>query len=66
MQVINAIGEILKKEGVERPIGYPVNPIIEGAAEEDIRTIMVWQDASASICATRSPRPPRATRSASS
>jgi len=44
MQVINAIAKILKKEGVEWLIGYPVNPIIEGAASEDIRTIMVRQE----------------------
>jgi acetolactate synthase-1/2/3 large subunit len=44
MKVINAIGQILKKEGVEWLIGYPVNPIIEGAAEADIRTIMVRQE----------------------
>ena len=44
MQVINAIAKILKKEGVEWLIGYPVNPIIESAAQEDIRTIMVRQE----------------------
>src|SRR6202007_513580 len=44
MQVINAIAKILKKEGIEWLIGYPVNPIIEGAAEADIRTIMVRQE----------------------
>src|SRR5947208_169237 len=44
MKVTNAIAQILKKEGVEFLIGYPVNPIIEGAAEADIRTIMVRQE----------------------
>jgi thiamine pyrophosphate-dependent acetolactate synthase large subunit-like protein len=44
MKVTNAIAQILKKEGVEWLIGYPVNPIIEGAAEADIRTIMVRQE----------------------
>jgi len=44
MQVINAIAQVLKKEGVEWLIGYPVNPIIEGAAQADIRTIMVRQE----------------------
>src|SRR5258708_24579573 len=44
MQVINASADILKKEGIEWLIGYPVNPIIEGAAQEDIRTIMVRQE----------------------
>src|SRR6266853_2531786 len=44
MKVTNAIAHVLKKEGVEFLIGYPVNPIIEGAAEADIRTIMVRQE----------------------
>ena len=44
MKVVNAIAQILKREGVEWLIGYPVNPIIEGAAEADIRTIMVRQE----------------------
>jgi thiamine pyrophosphate-dependent acetolactate synthase large subunit-like protein len=44
MKVINAIAHVLKCEGVESLIGYPVNPIIEGAAEADIRTIMVRQE----------------------
>ena len=44
MKVTNAIAQILKMEGVEWLIGYPVNPIIEGAAEADIRTIMVRQE----------------------
>ena len=44
MKVANAIAEILKREGVEFVIGYPVNPIIEAAAEADIRTIIVRQE----------------------
>src|ERR671926_1273060 len=44
MKVSNAIAEILKREGVEFLIGYPVNPIIEAAAEADIRTIIVRQE----------------------
>ncbi len=44
MKVTNAIAHVLKTEGVEALIGYPVNPIIEGAAEADIRTIMVRQE----------------------
>src|SRR5437660_6420196 len=44
MKVTNAIAQILKREGIEFLIGYPVNPIIEGAAEADIRTIMVRQE----------------------
>ncbi len=39
-----AIAEILKCEGVEFLIGYPVNPIIEAAAVADIRTIIVRQE----------------------
>jgi len=38
------VAEILKREGVEFLIGYPVNPIIEAAAEADIRTIIVRQE----------------------
>ena len=44
MKVAAAIAEILKREGVDFLIGYPVNPIIESAAEADIRTIMVRQE----------------------
>ena len=44
MKVVNAIAEIMKREGIEFLIGYPVNPIIESAAEADIRTIMVRQE----------------------
>ncbi|MBA3414986.1 MAG: thiamine pyrophosphate-requiring protein, partial [Chloroflexia bacterium] len=39
-----AVAEILKREGVEFLIGYPVNPIIEAAAHADIRTIIVRQE----------------------
>jgi thiamine pyrophosphate-dependent acetolactate synthase large subunit-like protein len=44
MQAADAIAEILKREGVEFLIGYPVNPIIEAAAKADIRTIIVRQE----------------------
>ncbi len=44
MRVANAIAEVLKREGVEFIVGYPVNPIIEAAAELDIRTIIVRQE----------------------
>jgi hypothetical protein len=47
-------------------IGYPVNPIIETAAEADIRTIMVRQERTGYTWPTRSAASPRATRSASS
>ncbi len=44
MKVANAIAEVLKREGVRFIIAYPVNPIIEAAAEADIRTIIVRQE----------------------
>jgi len=44
MKVAAAVAEILKREGVDFLIGYPVNPIIEAAAEADIRTIIVRQE----------------------
>ncbi len=44
MNVAAAIAEMLKREGVEFLIGYPVNPIIEAAAEADIRTVIVRQE----------------------
>ena len=44
MKVANVVAEILKREGIEFLIGCPVNPIIEAAAEADIRTIMVHQE----------------------
>ena len=44
MKVAAAIAEILKREGIDFLIGYPVNPIIEAAAEADIRTIIVRQE----------------------
>ena len=44
MKVAAAVAEILKREGVSFLIGYPVNPIIEAAAQADIRTIIVRQE----------------------
>src|ERR1700757_5055411 len=44
MKAAAAVAEILKREGIKFLIGYPVNPIIEAAAEADIRTIMVRQE----------------------
>lgn len=44
MKVSATIAEILKREGIEYLIGYPVNHIIEAAAEADIRTIIVRQE----------------------
>jgi thiamine pyrophosphate-dependent acetolactate synthase large subunit-like protein len=39
-----AVAEILKREGTEMLIGYPVNPIIEAAAVADIRTVIIRQE----------------------
>ena len=44
MKGAEAVAEILKREGIEFLIGYPVNPIIEAAAQADIRTIIVRQE----------------------
>jgi acetolactate synthase-1/2/3 large subunit len=44
MKVAAAVAEILKREGVQFLIGYPVNTIIEAAAQADIRTIIVRQE----------------------
>lgn len=44
MKAAAAVAEILRREGVEFLIGYPVNPIIEAAAAADIRTIIVRQE----------------------
>ena len=44
MKVADAIAEILKREGVEFLVAYPVNPIIEAAARADVRTIIVRQE----------------------
>ena len=41
MRVVQAIAEILKREGVEYLFAYPINPLIEAAAEIDIRPIIV-------------------------
>ena len=38
------VANILKREGVEFLIGYPVNHVLEAAAEVDIRTIIVRQE----------------------
>jgi acetolactate synthase I/II/III large subunit len=44
VKVPAAVAEILKREGVKFLIGYPVNSIIEAAAQADIRTIIVRQE----------------------
>jgi acetolactate synthase-1/2/3 large subunit len=44
MKAAAAVAEILKREGTTFLIGYPVNTIIEAAAQADIRTIIVRQE----------------------
>ena len=44
MRAAEAISEVLKREGVEMIIGYPVNHILEFAARADIRPIIVRQE----------------------
>ena len=44
MKVVEAVAEILKREGIETVIGYPVNHVLEYAAHKDIRPIIVRQE----------------------
>ncbi|MFB6453427.1 thiamine pyrophosphate-requiring protein [Bradyrhizobium tunisiense] len=44
MKLGAAIAEILKREGIEILFGYPVNHLIEYAADVDIRPVMVRQE----------------------
>lgn len=44
MNVPQAIAEILKREGIEFLLAYPVNKIIEAAAALDIRPVIVRQE----------------------
>ena len=44
MKLGAAIAEILKREGVELICGYPVNHVLERAAEADIRPVIVRQE----------------------
>lgn len=44
MKVVEAISQILKLEGIEAIIGYPVNHILEYAAHFDIRPVIVRQE----------------------
>jgi len=44
MKVAEAIAKAMKAEGVDVLFAYPVNPLIEAAAAEDIRTIIVRQE----------------------
>ncbi len=44
MNVAEAAAEVLKREGVETLLAYPLNSLIEAAAAVDIRTIVVRQE----------------------
>mgnify|MGYP000437983225 CR=1 FL=1 len=44
MKLGTAIAEIMKREGIEILCGYPVNHLIEFAANADIRPVMVRQE----------------------
>ena len=44
MKVVDAIGHILKAEGVEYLFAYPLNPIIDAAAKVGIRPVIVRQE----------------------
>jgi len=44
MKVVQAIARALKAEGVDILFAYPVNPLIDAAAAEDIRTVIVRQE----------------------
>ena len=44
MKAADAIAEILKREGIDTLIGYPVNHVIEHAARADVRTVIVRQE----------------------
>ena len=44
MKVVDAIAEVLKREGVEYLMCYPVSPIIEAAAAAGIRPIVCRQE----------------------
>jgi len=44
MKVVDAVADILKREGMEVLVAYPRNPIIEACAQADIRTVIVRQE----------------------
>ena len=44
MKVVQAIAKAMRAEGVDILFAYPVNPLIEAAAAEDIRTVIVRQE----------------------
>ena len=43
MKAVEAIAEILKREGIDMILGYPVNHVLEYAARADIRSIICRQ-----------------------
>ena len=44
MKTADAIVEVLRREGVETIIGYPVNHVLEAAAVAGIRPVIVRQE----------------------
>jgi acetolactate synthase-1/2/3 large subunit len=44
MKAVEAIAEILRREGVDMILGYPVNHVLEYAARADIRSIICRQE----------------------
>ena len=44
MKVVDAVAQILKLEGVDNLFAYPLNPLIEAAAQAGIRPIIVRQE----------------------
>ena len=44
MKVVDAVAQILKAEGVEYLFAYPFNPIVDAAANVDIRPVIVRQE----------------------
>src|SRR5689334_18921529 len=44
MNVVQAIAEVLKREGVQQLFAYPINPVIESCAEAGIKPIIVRQE----------------------
>ncbi len=44
MKVAEAIAKVLKAEGVDHLFAYPVNPLIESCAAQNIRTVIVRQE----------------------
>lgn len=44
MQVADVVAEVLRREGIQRLIAYPSNPIIEACAKRGIRPVIVRQE----------------------